>query len=211
MKHDLNELYSYRFFRGRARYHWRAPILCGSINYMWLRDHLKSAIDVGAGAGDLVKGFLDLGYDAYGIEGIDTCRQYLVCPDERMIIHDLRLPIDLKSYMWNTRFDICTCWEVAEHIEPEFADVFIENLIGLSDRILMSACPPNPAGKPSKGSVGHWNEQPQSYWQGKFKIRGYARHEKVEERFRNLVSPWKSKYGIKAFYQNVLYFQKAEL
>lgn len=208
MKHELSNLYGQKFFRGRARYHWRSSIVCGIINYIWLRDHLKSAIDVGAGAGDLVKGFLDLGYDAYGIEGVDTCLQYAVCPRERMVIHDLRIPIDMPAHMW-TRFDICTCWEVAEHIEEEFSNVFCDNLCLLSDRLLMSACPPNPSGHPSKGSVGHFNEQPYEYWEGKFKIRGYSRHPKIEKRFRELVSPWRSKYGIKAFYDNVLYFQRS--
>ena len=207
MKHNLADIYSPKFFRGRSKYHWRWPLVCGVIHYMWRASNPKSAIDVGAGAGDLVKGFLALDYDAYGIEGLDACRQYLVCPQDRMIIHDLRDPIDMAAHGWS-RFDICTCWEVAEHLEPEYADMFCENLCLLSDRLLVSACPPNPRGHPSGGSVGHWNEQPNEYWEKKFRSRNYLRHKKIEQLFRDLLHPWRWKYGIKAFYDNVLYFEK---
>ena len=213
MKHDLNDIYEQKFFRKRHQYHWRWPFVCGAINWMWLGRReggpIRTVIDLGAATGDLVKGFLALDMDAWGVEGSRNCLPYIVCPEERMAILDLRDPLrDENGWFiagWPERFDLVTCWEVAEHLEPEFAEQFVQNLCDLSDRILMSACPPS--GRKSSGSVGHFHEMPYEYWVGMFGEHGYRRIERKEAVFKNIVAPFRGRYGIKAFYENVLYFE----
>ena len=167
---DLEKTYDNRFFSRRSQYHWRAPIVCMVINYIFRRVPLKSVVDVGAATGDLVKGFADLGLSAWGIEGSAKCLPYVVCDTARFFIHDLRQSVaSLTAIPYP--LDLVTCWEVAEHIDPEFADVFVDNLCLLAPRILMSACPPQTTTRKS-GSVGHVNERPYEYWVEKFAARG---------------------------------------
>jgi hypothetical protein len=204
-KKPLEKIYGAKFFRGRHKYHWRAPIVCACVQYMF--PETKSVIDVGCATGDLVKGFMDLGLDAWGLEGDPSCVPYLVCPERRVLIHDLREPLAVADPRWrDMRLDLVTCWEVLEHVEPEHVDVLVQNLVDLSDRLLLSACPPSTR---KGGSVHHVNEQPPEYWVEKFGAHGYKRGPKREQIFRAVTQPWRHKYGIKAFWENVIYFEKA--
>ncbi len=56
---------------------------------------------------------------------------------------------------------------MAEHLSPERADSFVEDLTGLSDIVLFSAA------IPGQGGEGHINEQFLSYWEEKFEKRNY--------------------------------------
>jgi hypothetical protein len=213
MEHELTEVYGEKFFRGRKQYRWRASIVCAAIQYQFsskLPNPIETVIDVGAATGDLVQGFLSLPFpplEAWGIEGDPSCLPYLLCPRDRMIIQDMRKPFTHED-IGVPRVDLVTCWEVLEHVESRYVDVLTENLVGLSDKLLMSTCPPHPSGKPGKGSVGHWNEALPEYWEGQFLRHGYRRVQKQETFFRDLTLPWKHKYGVKAFWENVIYLEK---
>ena len=52
--------------------------------------------------------------------------------------------------------------EVGEHIPAEFADAFVEYLTSNGDLVIFTAAQPGQTGH------GHINEQPKSYWLGKF-------------------------------------------
>ncbi len=58
-------------------------------------------------------------------------------------------------------------FEVAEHLEEQFADVFIDNITKLSDVVVFSAA------IPQQGGTHHVNEQWASYWTEKFRKKGY--------------------------------------
>lgn len=191
----LENQYKKSFFKNRSRLNWRAPIICGAIKNILEPERL---IDVGCATGDLVAEFLVMGIDAYGIEGSNNCREYLECPGERIFHLDLRVPIVEKS----DRYDLSICFEVAEHIEPDYADIFVDNLALLSDRILISAAPPGQDGR------CHWNCQPAEYWADKFMQRGYYFRQLFVTALRSEWSAWKMKPGIKAYYENLLYFEK---
>lgn len=191
----LENQYKKSFFKGRHKLKWRAQIVCGAIIKILEPDRL---IDVGCATGDLVAEFLAMGIDAYGIEGSNNCREYLECPEERIFHLDLRVPIVEIS----DRYDLAICFEVAEHIEPDYADIFVDNLALLSNRILISAAPPGQGGR------CHWNCQPVEYWNEKFMDRGYYFRSGVVKEFRAEWNFWRSKPGIKAYYENLLYFEK---
>jgi len=190
----VEEMYNGRFFRGRHRLEWRSEPVCEAIVETI---NPKSIIDVGCAIGDLIKGFDKLQILCYGIEGSKEVIPYLVVDKDKVFIKDLRLPLNLGMY-----FDLVVCLEVAEHIEKECSDAFVKNLCYLSKNILMSAAPP--------GQEGHFhlNCQPSSYWEFKFSNHAYIRQPHVEERIKSYWEPWKNKKGIKAYYDNLLFFRR---
>jgi hypothetical protein len=70
------------------------------------------------------------------------------------------------------------CFEVAEHIHPDYVETFLDSLVRHSDTIAMSAAPPG------QGGEGHFNEQPRSYWIAKLAVRGYRLHEEWTNELR---------------------------
>ena len=198
---DLNRLYKGSFFKNRRSLNWRVPIVCGAIQSVL---NPKSLIDLGCGNGDLVKGFLDLGVDAYGVEGTTNCLASTVIPEGRLSIKDLRIPIVFND---SVRFDLCICFEVAEHLEPFAADILVSTICKASDHVLFTA-----AG-PGQGGVHHVNCQPKSYWVEKFTNMGYWRAPSIEYSIclKLEESGKHMKKGIKAYYQNLMYFEKKRL
>jgi 2-polyprenyl-3-methyl-5-hydroxy-6-metoxy-1,4-benzoquinol methylase len=100
-----------------------------------------------------------------------TCIDYRVPLDallvgvEQYIDQDLRKPFNMGE-----KFDVVLGLEVAEHLEEEFADVYVENLINLAkdDGVILFS-----AAIPFQGGNNHVNEQWQTYWVAKFYNRGY--------------------------------------
>ena len=190
----LDEIYKPGFFKRRDSLSWRAPIICGPvIETLWP----KSVIDVGCAIGDLVEYFLEKGLDAYGLEGTENIIPWLKISQWRLYFKDLRTEIDLGK-----KFDLVTCFEVFEHIEPEYADILLANLTGMSDRLLISAAPPG------QGGHYHVNCQPMVYWIEKFDNLGYKPDTGVVADIRKRLAPWKHKPGVKAIYQNLAYFER---
>lgn len=192
----LEDIYSGRFFKQRHRLNWRAPIVCDAIQKI-LKPN--SVIDVGCATGDLISQFLNISIDAYGIEGSMAAIPYLECPISRVLFHNLCSPLPAS---FGRQYDLAICFEVAEHIEPEYTCQFVLNLISLSDRILMSAAPPGQAGH------HHVNCQVPDYWVNRFQAHKFTRKTEIEDQFKTGLSPWARKKGIKAYYENVLFFEK---
>ena len=198
---SLDAIYPARYFARRKSLNWRAPIVCGAINDVVKP---KRVVDVGCATGDLINGWIELGVDAYGVEGSPGAREFLECPGERVVFHDLRIPMENDRHMFigdHNPIDLVTCFEVAEHIEEEFADQFVDNLVIFgAPEILISAAPPG------QGGHYHVNCQPYEYWIQKFRTRGYARVQIAEDRIKKALAPWRHKAGVKAYYNNLLHF-----
>lgn len=112
----------------------------------------SSVVDIGCGSGVYLKAFSELGSDCFGIDGATDGIARL--EPISGLEHDLHIPLDLDR-----QFDLCLCWETAEHLRPEAALTLIETLTSHSDHILFSAA------TPGQGGDYHYNEQPLSYWQ----------------------------------------------
>lgn len=160
--HAGNKPYDENFYRAnRENSHRRASIALQIVNeYV----HPKTVIDIGCGVG----GWLDVwkknyGAKIYGIDGDYVDRNWLSIDKEFFHPHNLEKRINL-----NQKFDLAECLEVAEHLTPERADSFVEDLTKLSDVILFSAA------IPGQGGDNHVNEQFQSYWITKFLANGYV-------------------------------------
>lgn len=165
---------------------WFLPLLNSVIPF-------NSLVDVGAGEGHYLKWLEDNRPEvkAIGLEGSPAV-------DRRMVTRmNPIIKIDLRTYgqafRIAERFDIALSLEVAEHIEEEYSDTFIDALCSLSDVVVMTAA------SPGQGGLMHVNEQLRSYWEKKFFARGYGRDEAeihlilgiVEARERGeYVTPW---------------------
>ena len=124
----------------------------------------RTVVDVGCGTGSTLRQFIETGIAAVGVEASGAVIRVSDQPDliER---HDLRRQLDLGR-----RFDLAWCFEVAEHIHPNYVETFVDNLCRHSDIIALSAAPPG------QGGEGHFNQQPKSYWVAMFEKRGYFLH-----------------------------------
>jgi len=191
----LEETYNKRFFCRRDKLHWRAVPMCDALWKLW---KFKSVVDVGCATGDITREFEQRGLDSWGVEGSSDAREYVVC--RNLKIADLRIPEPI--FKNGKRFDLCLCLEVAEHIEPEYVDVFVQHLVDLSDIIVLSAAPPG------QGGTGHVNCQPPMYWKNKFKAYKYLDNSIATHLLKYNLSPWKHKPGIKAYYGNLIVFDK---
>ena len=200
----LGAIYKDVFFRKRHTLHWRAPIFCQAVIDVL---NPKSVIDVGCATGDLVRQFRQMGVPCEGLEGSPHALKHSVI--KNTFVHDLRTPLPYPmrfnevKYEW---FDLVICLEVFEHIELEYVKVFLNNLdyLGLGE-ILASI-----AG-PGQGGHYHVNLQPMEYWDKLLLDLGYIRKQEIADRVKESIYDWRSRPGIRAFYHNLVYYEKSFL
>jgi hypothetical protein len=198
----VGEMYNKSFFGRRYKLSWRAPHVIEAIErtFELCNVDIKSYIDIGCAVGDLVAEALRRNYDAYGIEGSEAALPFVECPPNRIYIGDLRRSV--HKFMTVRRFSVLSCFEVAEHLEEEYSDIFVRNMTTLSYNIVISAAPPGQKGH------HHYNCQPYTYWDRKFIARDYSREPELEDEFKKYLEPWKKKDGIRAFYKNCLIYRR---
>jgi SAM-dependent methyltransferase len=122
-----------------------------------------SVVDVGCGIGAWAKAASDLGIaDVTGIDGNYVAADQLLIPPERFVPQDLEISIALDR-----TFDLAVCMEVAEHLSPNRAAGFVEELTQLAPAVLFSAA------IPGQGGTNHINEQWQDYWASRFAQFGF--------------------------------------
>lgn len=152
-----------------------------------------SIVDFGCGEGRWIKEAKKNNPDikVLGLDGYYVNRDKLLISRDEFMEVDLRERIELGQ-----KYDLAISTEVAEHIEKEYADVFVDNLVRASDCILFSAA------IPGQGGEHHVNEQWQSYWVKKFESRGYETDVSIRNYFWNddCINCWRR--------QNLLMFSK---
>ena len=125
----------------------------------------KSVVDFGCGHGAWLS--------AFGRNGADKLLGFdgpWISPEN---IHDPMVrfePLNLAEKMTKTygKFDLAISLETAEHLEPESAKVFVENITNHSDVVMFSAAYEN------QGGTNHINERQHTYWAGLFSELGYV-------------------------------------
>ncbi len=160
---NLERIYGPAFFAewgpSNTEYIRSAELVTEAINTVFKP---ASLADLGCGCGVYSHLFKKNGVRVLSIDGVIPPQEHSF-PVE-IIIRDLTLPFENN---WGA-FDMGLCLEVAEHIPEEFAEVFLKNLTAFSDRLVISAAPPD------QGGHHHVNEQPRRYWAGKMAGLGFA-------------------------------------
>lgn len=163
----------------------------------------KSVLDVGCGIGTWLHVFNNNNVtDVMGVDGDYVNRSLL----NKYINEKFFTPTDLCSaFDLKRKFDIAICFEVAEHLPPESADIFIDSIAKHADVIIFSAAVPEQIGQ------NHLNEQWQSYWAAKFAALGYSAYDLIRPKVWNDadVDMW-YKQNMLVFAKQPLPFPKAE-
>ena len=98
------------------------------------------------------------------------------------------------------RADVVVSTEVAEHLNEENADRFVELLTSLAPTAVVTAA------VPGQGGTDHVNEQPNEYWIEKFEAREFAFDRDLSSRLR---AEWRDA-GVEGFlYGSLMIFRAA--
>lgn len=119
-------------------------------------------VDYGCGLGFYVKYFRALGFNVIGLEGTPGINDIAFVNDivEQDLCESIRVKLPPSTTL---------CLEVAEHIEPDLEDVFLDNITrNCNGRLILSWAIPGQKG------FGHINEQPNSYVISELYKRGFA-------------------------------------
>lgn len=193
MKKMLNNEYDINFYKNQYKNNLRSAekIIKIILDYVNMVDKRNiSVVDLGCGSGNWLSIFEKHGCEILGIDG-NNAQKYLKISRDKFYEFNLKEKLNL-----NRKFTLATSFEVAEHIEPECADIFIDSLTNLSDIIFFSAAIPFQRG------AHHVNEQWPTYWIEKFEKRGYSVIDCVREQIWN-------DSEIRGFYaQNIFLFCK---
>jgi len=169
-RYDIQSTYNKEFMDKYIPYKGNLYLTTAHIFANAIKDYYNppSVIDVGCGPGHWTKALYDLGIkNVIGLDGSKDAKIRFF-DEKRFILHDLRNELKL-----NTKYGLVLCVEVAEHIEPEYVDVFLDNLTSLGHKIFMTAAPPG------QGGDMHVNEQPQDYWIEKMNERKFELDEQA--------------------------------
>ena len=125
----------------------------------------KYVLDVGCGSGQWLDEYRRHNILTKGIEGSSNAWPIMSDETKEVVLkRDLRDKIEEEDY----NIDFVQSFEVAEHIEKEYADVFIYNLIKDDpDIVLLTAAPPDQHG------FQHVNCKEREYWMVKMKDKDY--------------------------------------
>lgn len=135
----------------------------------------NSVVDVGCGNGAWLKIFKDLGVnEILGIDGDYVDENTLVIPKKNFLAFDLKAPITIAN-----KFDLVLSLEVAEHLPPSSAEVFVDSLTRLGPVVLFSAA------IPLQGGENHINEQWPNYWFNLFASKDYVAIDCIREKVWN--------------------------
>lgn len=164
----------------------------------WIMDHFhpETVIDVGCGIGTFTSVFKQHGCKVLGVDGPWCNKKMLfknIDPSE-FLEHELEKPLPIKD-----KFDLAFCLEVAEHLTPQRAPSFIEELTRLSDIIIFSAA------IPGQGGDHHFNEQWLPYWKTLF--------EKCDFEVLDILRPifWENKNIFWWYRQNIVLVKKKSI
>ena len=153
---------------------------------------IGSAVDIGCGVGTWLHVVQQQGVaEIQGVDGPWVDTQFLEIPREcfRSCNFQDGIVIDLGR-----RYDLAISLEVAEHIDPAWAEDFVRLLTRLSDIVLFSAA------VPGQGGLGHVNEQWPSYWVDLFAAQGYQCKDVLRSRiWSDGAIPWWYRQNIMLF------------
>ena len=161
----MKAIYNENFYKNRHKNTLYSAQKIISIVYSIIpQQKIASALDFGCGIGTWLSVVKNKNCKITGIDGSWVPKQYLVIPQQNFLSIDISQSLNETSSELQllSKHDFSISLEVAEHINQNLSDKFIEFLTEKSDYILFSAAIPGQTGD------GHVNEQWPSYWAEKF-------------------------------------------
>ena len=135
----------------------------------------RTVLDVGCARGLLVQAFAVQGVDS---RGMDISEHAIASAHEdvrdRLVVASATEPIE-------GRYDLVSCIEVLEHLSPGDAQVAIDRMTEVTDRILFSSSPGD------HDEPTHINTHPAEQWAAWFAERGFFRRADLD---MGMIAPW---------------------
>ncbi len=197
--HAGNQLYDDKFYRAQKDDSFiSAKIVLPIVEKVV---HPRNVIDIGCGVGTWLAAWKNLfGVKIYGVDGDYVDRSQLFIDEKDFYPLNLEKRGGVSDLFVDKKFDLVESLEVAEHLSPERADSFVEDLTKLGDIILFSAAIIGQTG------TNHVNEQMQSYWAKKFLSLGYVGIDCIRSKI------WNYQQVVTCYRQNTfLYVNSKEL
>jgi len=157
----------------------------------WVKDNIKptKVLDIGCGPGMYVNALNDRGIPASGID-----------VDPRVVGKDNLTQLSLFDN--TSTADTVFCFEVAEHIDPMYADKVVDsiyNAVESGGTLVFTAA------QPGQGGIGHINCRKRQYWIDKFVAKGLVENTNMKE---SLISYCQEGIYMGWFVQNLIIFKK---
>lgn len=157
--------------------------------------YVLSILDIGCAGGGMVQDFVELGWDAIGIDGSDysqkICRaSWGVIPDN-LFTADATKPFSVALYFGETQeftgdpfhFDVITAWEVIEHIKEDDLPQFFDNILSHLGSGSLFICSVANYAYIEEGIVYHETVKPIEWWEEKIPSFGFIRRTDLEDIF----------------------------
>jgi glycosyltransferase involved in cell wall biosynthesis/SAM-dependent methyltransferase len=159
----------------------------------WIKDEIqpKKVLDLGSGPGIHVYALDDAGVNVMGVD-----------IDERVDGRNLLVKDSLLELNGKYTADTVICFEVLEHIDPQYGDEAVRNIYEAMEpggTLIFTAA------QPGQGGVGHINNRPKRFWAEKFENIGLKQDKKLAKK---LVEYCRQGYHMGWFVNNVLIFHK---
>lgn len=157
----------------------------------------KRYLDLGSGTGAMVNMARKIGIESYGVDVINGPEDYFIHADlneELIVVKDPRtgLVMSLEPMSMDTgvhfqimQFDLITCIEVAEHINPISSEILVDNIarhLKKEGLLVFSSAPPGQKGE------HHINAQPAEYWRSLFYDVGISYREDLTRQLSHIWS-----------------------
>ena len=122
-----------------------------------------SVLDLGCGDARYVGQFLKAGIAAFGVDGNPETPSWPDATHGRVLVADLSAPLNLPPRDWVLSL------EVGEHLPPQYADTFLDNVVRHARRgVVLSWA------VPGQGGHGHFNERANAWVRQQMAARGFG-------------------------------------
>ena len=167
------------------------------VNILMEYFHPRSVVDVGCGNAEFLSFFHKKGVIIKGYDGSSHAIEKSLVDPAFIELHDLRDPI-----LFDRKFDLVLCLEVAEHVENKYSKELIGSLARLSDNIVFTAA------TPGQGGHFHINEQPRGFWVSLWSSNGYKYNGTLTELIKK---DFKEKDILCWYSDNLMIFQRDKI
>ena len=164
-RYDLNETYTQRFFGWQDNAAQQQILAKYFVPFIVKEFNPTHVLDVGCGSGQWLDEYRKHNIKTKGVEGSVNAWDVMSEETKEVVTKwDLRDTMEEEDYT----IDLAQSFEVAEHIEEDYADIFLHNLLKDDpDIVLLTAAPIGQHG------FKHVNCQEREYWMTKMKNMGW--------------------------------------